>query len=328
MAANRAAAYRQRLFRTGADDTLPLTLRHQRIYILPTRLGLAMASVVLLMLVASVNYRLSLGYALSFILTGLFASCLLHAYRNLNGVEIQNITATDCYAPGPQIFCVDAACNDKRKRYSIQISSADSSDQFDLAPHSQSRAHLAVNGLSRGQHMLGRLTVSSTFPLGLWRSWAYLHTPVGSYVYPQPERPVAEFPRVVGDAAHAHASDSAPRHTAQSGEYDSLRSWQRSDAPSSIAWKAVARGNGWFSKDFCAAGQQEKLRFDWRELPTSLSVEQRLSRLCAWIVRADAQAKPWQLVLPSPGAESHSGQLTRALRQLATIDPHSIGRAE
>lgn len=320
MTANRAAAYRQRLFRTGANDTLPLTLRHQRIYILPTRLGLAMASVVLLMLVASVNYRLSLGYALSFILTGLFASCLLHAYRNLAGIEIQNITAADCYAPGPQIFTVEAACSGGRKRYSIEVRSADSHDQFDLDPNGSGRAQLQVSGLSRGKHLLGRLTVSSTFPLGLWRSWAYLHTPVGSFVYPQPEQPAAEFPATDGGANTSQAHGGKPVRAAQSGEFDSLRNWQRSDSPASIAWKAVARGNGWFSKDFCTAGQDEKLCFDWHQLPVSMTVEQRLSRLCAWIVRADAQAKPWQLVLPSNSATPQYGQKTQAMRRLATLE--------
>ena len=316
-----AAAYRQRLFRTGASDTLPITLRHQRIYILPTRLGLAMASVVLLMLVASVNYRLSLGYALSFILTGLFASCLLNAYRNLSGIELRENTAEDCFAPGPLAFRVEVGCQDTRKRYSVEIGTAHTAALTDIEPGSSGVATLYAEQVERGQHKLGRLTIASSFPLGLWRSWAYVHTPVDSYVYPTPETPAAPFPPVAGTSEKATQANGLRSRAAHSGDFDSLRNWQPTDSPGSVAWKAVAKGKGWYSKDFASATQDEALLLRWDELPASMPLEQRLSRLCAWIVQARAQSRACRVVMP--GIESinlQGGQMLRLMRYLATID--------
>jgi len=66
----------QRAFRARAEDYLPHKVSHQRIYIVPSKRGAAFVLTLLLMLIASINYSLSLGYALSFVLTGLFAATL------------------------------------------------------------------------------------------------------------------------------------------------------------------------------------------------------------------------------------------------------------
>src|SRR5205085_8640353 len=64
------ARWRQRLWRLEAADRGPMVLKHQRIYILPTRRGLALIATLAIMLLASMNYALSLGYALTFLVAG------------------------------------------------------------------------------------------------------------------------------------------------------------------------------------------------------------------------------------------------------------------
>ena len=54
-----------------------VVLRHRRIYILPTRRGLALIATLAIMLLTSMNYSLSLGHALTFLVAGLVASALL-----------------------------------------------------------------------------------------------------------------------------------------------------------------------------------------------------------------------------------------------------------
>ena len=49
-------------------DVLLLTQRN--VYILPTRPGLMLAATLLVLLVASINYQLNLGYLLTFLLAG------------------------------------------------------------------------------------------------------------------------------------------------------------------------------------------------------------------------------------------------------------------
>ena len=88
----------QRIFRTRPEDSLPHVVSHQRIYIVPTRRGWAFLAGLLLMLIASVNYALSLGYALCFLLTGLFAATLLHTYRNISGLKVTGVNLDNAFA--------------------------------------------------------------------------------------------------------------------------------------------------------------------------------------------------------------------------------------
>src|SRR5258708_22559617 len=87
------ARFRQRLWRIDAPDRGPIVLRHRRIYILPTRRGLALIATLAIMLLTSMNYSLSLGHALTFLVAGLVAAALLQTYRNLAGIAASPLAA-------------------------------------------------------------------------------------------------------------------------------------------------------------------------------------------------------------------------------------------
>ena len=61
------------------ENRLPLsdslTLRQSNLYNVPTKAGLAFAMTLLLMLIASINYQLNLGYLLTFLLAGSALVC-------------------------------------------------------------------------------------------------------------------------------------------------------------------------------------------------------------------------------------------------------------
>ena len=66
-------AFRSR-FRHWLEVRLPfsdsLLLTQKNVYILPTRPGLMLALTLMVLLVASINYQLNLGYVLTFLLAG------------------------------------------------------------------------------------------------------------------------------------------------------------------------------------------------------------------------------------------------------------------
>src|SRR3990172_8921649 len=63
-------------------------LRQNRVYILPTRAGLAFGMALGVMLVGSINYNLSLGYVLTFLLASMGLVAILHTFRNLVHLHI------------------------------------------------------------------------------------------------------------------------------------------------------------------------------------------------------------------------------------------------
>jgi hypothetical protein len=56
------------IFRANVPETPPVTLVQRRIFILPTKQGYTFAATVGILLLASINYALSLGFVLTFLL--------------------------------------------------------------------------------------------------------------------------------------------------------------------------------------------------------------------------------------------------------------------
>lgn len=73
--------------RLPRQDTVTLT--HRNLYILPTRAGWAFIVVVLVLLLASINEQLNLGYALTFLLGGSALVGLHQTHANLHGLQWQ-----------------------------------------------------------------------------------------------------------------------------------------------------------------------------------------------------------------------------------------------
>ena len=60
-----------------------VVLVHRRVYIVPTRMGWMFGATLAVLLIGSINYTLSLGFALTFLLAGLGLAGMVHTARNL-----------------------------------------------------------------------------------------------------------------------------------------------------------------------------------------------------------------------------------------------------
>jgi uncharacterized protein (DUF58 family) len=303
---------RQRAFRVAAADRASVVLRHSRIYILPTRRGYAVIATLLVMLLTSLNYALSLGLAITFLLGGLVAAALLHAFRNLAGIEIKPLAASDAFVGGHVVFSLSLAGGTTERR-SIVVSADRVVTNCAVAAGALQTITLAVPAHARGRMALGRVTLESEYPLGLWRGWAYVHFPLSGIAYPAPEVSAPPLP------AGEHGVDARAQGRGDESDLAGLRDYQRGDPLQRVAWKAVARGAGWFSKAFEGTAGGGPVALDWKRLPPELDAERRLSRLTAWILAAERATRPFALALPGTALPAASGREHRraALTALA-----------
>jgi uncharacterized protein (DUF58 family) len=310
--------WRQRLWRLRPADLDVVVLRHSRIYILPTRRGIALIGTLAIMLLTSMNYALSLGYVLTFLAGGMVAAALLAGFRNLAGVALSPLVAGEAFAGGTMEFTVSLASGG-RDRTGIVVTPSDGHPaELDFPAGATRPVQLAVAARRRGRLPLGRITVSSDYPLGLWRAWAYVHFPLTASVYPAPEASPPPLP-----PGHA-GSDARRSIRAEEAELAGLRDYQPGDPQHRIAWKAVARGAGWYTKQFDGAGGSGAIDLDWDELPAGLDVETRLSRFTAWILAAEREARAFALRLPGTNLAQGQGAAQRrvALLALALFGSH------
>lgn len=308
------ARARQRAFRHAPADDVPVVLRHSRIYLLPTKRGWAVIATLLMMLLGSLNYALALGVGVTFLLAGLVAAAQLHTFRNLAGIEIAPLSAGDTFAGGSIAFSLALRAG-SAARTDIRLRAGNAEAGGDIAAGQALTVTLDVDAPTRGRVPLGRVTLSTTFPFGLWRGWAYVHFPLAGVVFPAAEIGPPPLPRGHGGA------DPLAQGASDDADLAGLREFQRGDPPQRVAWKAVARGAGWFSKEFDGAGGGGPVALAWDALPRSLSVEARLSRLTAWVLAAERSARPFSLSIPGTRLPPRQGRDHRreALTALAFV---------
>lgn len=281
-----------------------VTLAHRSIYILPTRFGLMFAASLAVLLVASINYSIGLGFVLTFLLGGMGVVSILHSYRNLAGLRLRPGKAEPVFAGQPAVFLIWLDNPGTRERTAIYVQAgANEAQAIDLpAGHCDSMS-LLLPAQARGVCRLGRLQLFTRFPLGLFRAWSWLELDSECLVYPAPETGAVPLPQGV-QGAQAGTSAQAGQD-----DFSGLRGYRPGDSPRHIAWKAVARGGAWLTKEFSGpAGGTVWL--DWDALP-GMADEARLSRLCRWVLDADAAGQTYGLRLAGQEIKPAEGDLQR-----------------
>jgi len=99
-------------------------------------------------------------------------------------------------------------------------------------------------------------------------------------------------------------------------DYQGLRSWQPGDSMRRMHWKAWSRGQGLMVKEFTDLSGHD-LCLDFMALGGD--IEERLSRLCYWVLELSQRQQPFALRLPGFLSPVDSGDAHReaCLRQLA-----------
>ena len=319
------AAFKNRLydwiFQPRGTESGAIVLVQRRVFILPTRHGFAYAVTLVLMLVGSVNYGLSLGYILAFLLVGLGINAMLHTFRNLAHLRV---------SPG-RVAPVFAGT---RARFTLRIENPGASDRFqigltrdrkvaefhDIATRRDAVASVLVPAPQRGLLRPGRLALFTRYPLGLFHAWSYLDPDVQCVVYPRPAPPGTPLP------SDESAAGSGAVYGRGQDDFSGLRPYHPGDSLRHIAWKAAARGQGLLTKQFTGRADAE-LWLDWRQLPATMGVEQKLSQLARWIIDAQTQGMSFGLRLPGTTVPMAGGdaQRERCLEALALYD-HRDGR--
>ncbi len=278
-----------------------VVLVHRRVYIVPTRLGWLFALTLAILLVGSINYSLSLGFALTFMLGGMALAGMVHTARNLARMAVSVGRAEAVFAGEAAQFRLYLDGGPAFDRPAILARHLKSGAQLvvDVPAGAAAEVVLAVPAERRGWLPLGRVMLETRFPLGLFRAWSYVEPDARGLVYPRPER--SPLPAPSSDSAAGGARSPVPGND----DYAGLRSYQLADSPRHVAWKAVARSDEMYTKQFSGEAAAE-LWLDWRLLPAGLGSEARLSRLAGWVLAADRGASQYGLRLP--GAELGPGR--------------------
>jgi uncharacterized protein (DUF58 family) len=293
-------------------------LSQRNIYIVPTRAGLFFGITLVVLLIASINYQLNLGYALTFLLAGSALASMHMTHNSLRGLTLHARAPSAVFA-GERATLELVVTNPGAARHGVGFGAYVLGEPLQLAfaeitAAGQSPVAVGLKAGRRGLQPLPLLRIESRFPFGLFRAWS-LWRPAGQLcVYPRPEQPAAPLP-----GAGPVAGGPVPARSAVQGtEFDGLRPWRRGDSLRQVAWKKVARTGELVSREGREAARRE-LWLDWTHARQQDN-EARLSRLTAWVLAAEQQGLAYGLRLPGRELPPSDGSAHRhaALLALAT----------
>lgn len=314
-------AYITRFIRGHQHRGERVTLNRKRIFILPTGQGLVFALALFVMLLGAINYSNSMAFLLVFLLGSLAMVSILHTHRNLAGLSFHSALAQPVVAGSVARFVIVAEHSDSEGKWRVELALEDQPPiSADIAAGETARLELPLATIRRGWLRPGRVTVSTRFPLGLFRAWAYLDLDLRCLVYPAPGKALPLPPPAGGEA-----STSGLR--SRGGEdFSGLRAYVEGDSPRHVHWKALAHGGEMVTKQF-AGGLARLIWLDWdslREL-SDLDYESRIGIVARWVLEAGKAGLMFGLRLP--GTEiapaqgpRHESACLRALALLPQAD--------
>lgn len=290
-----------------------IQLDHRRIFILPTRVGGTYTLVLVLLLLVSINYQNSLAYGLTFLMLSVGILAILHTYRNFSGLILSASHARSVFVGEPvQLRLRLESASNGHQAIALGWNS-ERMEQTDVEHDRQMEVALSLPALNRGWLRAPRLRVESVFPLGIFRAWSWLDLEQTVLIYPRPL--AGSMPLLQGVQPHAEDEGQATQGQGVD-DYQGLRQWQPGDSLNRMHWKAWSRGQGLMIKEFTDLSGHD-LCLDFMAL--GCDIEERLSRLCYWVLELSQRQQPFALRLPGFLSAVDSGDAHRqvCLRQLA-----------
>lgn len=290
-------------------------LDRQHLYMLPTPAGWWFAAALLAMWIAAVNYQNSLAYAFAFLLGATALVSMLYTHRNAAGITLHATDAEPVFAGEPARFPVTLSHDDPRPRVGLWLHADGHWQALELNARGSAQATVSRVTHRRGYVACPELRLATSFPFGLLYTWSAPYPArARGLVYPRPgpRLPLPQAP----DRRRFQESGSQ----SEGDDFTGLRGYQPSDPPRHVHWKAAARGQGLHTKRFGGAAVGT-VWLDW-EAARGPNIEARLSRLCRWVLDAEAEGARYGLRLPGVRLEPERGpqHRQRCLTALALFE--------
>jgi uncharacterized protein (DUF58 family) len=275
-------------------------VRGRHIYIFPTGSGLVFGAILLVMLLGSLNYQNNLGLLFTFLTTSAVLVGLHHTWFNLLGITVSARSDAPVFAGERARFRIRLENHRRAPRPDLTVVGPKERGRVDdVGPGEEAGVQIGLLAQARGHLPLGRISIETRYPLGLFRAWTYVETGAATLVYPRPaSRGPAPSP------TPAYRPSSAGDQGVGVDDFFGLRGYRPGDSPRQLDWKAFGKERGLLVKQF-GGDRADQIWLDWERLPDA-DTETRLSLLCRQVL--DAAGADLNFGLRLPGREVPLGQ--------------------
>jgi len=298
---------RKAQFSRWLDKRIPAKKEHlltrRNLFIFPSKQGFMFLLIALVLWVLGTNYQNNLILALVFFMIALFVVAIHATFGNMSKLQIKFLECKEAFA-GDTFQC-RLLITLERKSWADGLElywqgAKSESVSLSLNPTDASvECNVPCYAKKRGLLILPRLGVQSVFPFGLIRCWTWLNVDTHAIIYPKPLSGRLE-------SLSIEESDGDGLHPVKgSDDFSGLRDYVPGDNLRNVAWKAYARGQGLFVKEFSQSLSKENwLNF---ESVAEVSLEDKLSVLCFYVLQQYQSNESYGLILPGVKIEPNDG---------------------
>lgn len=267
----------------------------RQLYILPTRVGWYFSFILLALFAIAVKYDNQAAFMMLFVLVAIGVIGMHHTHNNVIGLEFFSAPAKPIFLGETARFPVQIKNHSNKARQAIWLICAGYHRVFDLDINGKQKLMLELPTVKRGYLSCPQITLSSQFPLGIFFCWSKRHeSKQRCIVYPQPLNLIA-FPDSDDNSTQTQSNASM---NANAEDYSGMKAYQEGDRPRDIHWPSLAK-----THKLVTIQHEDKssrsVNLSWFSLPAHLSLEDRLSQLCFWVIDAEQAGSRYQLEMPN-----------------------------
>lgn len=296
------------------DASDQITVNRHQLYILPTRHGVAYFIVLLLILFGSINYEISLGFMLTFLLGSLGLLGMIYTHQNLNRLNVKIGRAEPVFANQTILFPLHITQTSSTSHPGLKfLSETKQTVTAHLINERSTECKLPFTTTHRGYISPGRIKIYTEYPLGLFHAWSWLKLDSKCLVYPAPEQ--QHQPLIYTDEENAGQVSSELQGV---DDFFGIREYHPGDLRNHMAWKAIAKTGKLQTKLFNTDAAKRVL-ISWNQTKETLDIEHRLSILCRMILDASEKNIIYGLEIPGVSIVASTGlqHKHRCLKALA-----------
>ncbi len=279
-----------------------ITIDRHRLYILPTRHGITFIFILLLILFGSVNYEISLGFMLTFLLGSLGFLGMIHTHQNLNKLTVKIGHVEPVFCGQNILFPIYISQPEKAVHPNLKLlSKTGQITAAHLTNQTHTKCKLPLTATRRGYIRPGRVKIFTEYPLGLFHAWSWIKFDSRCLVYPEPDLQHHPF-RFVEE----YNNGTSNNNTQGNDDFNGIRQYIIGDLPNHMAWKAIAKTNILQTKLYHKESSQ-KVWINWTHTNDIINIEHRLSILCRMVLDASENNILYGLSIPGAVIKPSSG---------------------
>ncbi|SAY52037.1 DUF58 domain-containing protein [Neisseria weaveri] len=299
------------------------------LYCRPTRFGIGVLVVMVLLWLVGLQYQANLAYIAAFWLTGFLIAAVMLNFRQLLGLQIDVDMADEVFAGGTVALRLTVPEN-RRSRWIWLCGEAETPSAqgrpsengwqlWQVGPDSNSDGPTDGGGFVwqldaplRGYIYAPPLRTASVAPFGICMVECVWRWPKRAVVFP---KPIAHELPLQG---HAEAGSERTDTADGSGDLSYLQAHQEGASLQHVAWKMYAKTGELLDKRFEEAlAQVDETVISYADYPSEGSKERLAGLLCFRVLEAERRHLPYSLVLPDRTIAPQNGQREKCLTALA-----------